>query len=243
MPRHKPDVVPQFFMPPRPRFVAFVAAGVPAEAGDHGVGVAAVGVDGDPAPFAGAAPLFHRAGGEGAFDEFTAVEGVADRAGAVVAFVPPAGVAAAPDVGLGADFVGGFDHGLDAGRGAGWRDQFPGRQQLRLRGGRAWVDFGRGKTTGGAAGGSAARGKDGNRHEERPNSYACLELEVVRQQTDLLCRPTGLAVGLPRRDPAPPPELGELAPKTWFPGSRDAKERLGFGISVLQIRGSVDDRP
>ena len=51
------------------------------------------------------APALHRAGGERAFEEVAAVEGEGDGAGAVVAAVPPAGVAAAPDVGLAADLV------------------------------------------------------------------------------------------------------------------------------------------
>src|SRR5215469_3515391 len=94
----------QFLVPAGAGFAGYVTGGVPAEAGDHGVGVAGVGVDGDPAAFAGEPPLLHRAGGEGAFEEFAAVEGEADRAGAVVAAVPPAGVATAPDVRFGADF-------------------------------------------------------------------------------------------------------------------------------------------
>ena len=50
--RDEADVVAQFGVPARAGFAAFVAGGVAADAGDHGVGVAAVGVDGDPAAFA-----------------------------------------------------------------------------------------------------------------------------------------------------------------------------------------------
>src|ERR1700755_2655717 len=82
--RDEADVVAQVGVPARTGFGARVAGGVPANAGDHGVGVAGVGVDGDPATEAGFAPLGHWAGGKRAFDEFTAVEGEADRAGAVV---------------------------------------------------------------------------------------------------------------------------------------------------------------
>src|SRR3954449_10386338 len=46
---------------------ARVAGGVPAVAGDHRVGVAGVGVDGDPAAFAFQSPALHRARGQRAF--------------------------------------------------------------------------------------------------------------------------------------------------------------------------------
>ena len=75
-----------------------------------------------------------------------AVQGVGDGARAVVAGGGEAGVAAAPDVGLGADLVGRGDHGFDPGRGAGGRDQFARDQQLRFRGRRADVHFGGGET-------------------------------------------------------------------------------------------------
>src|SRR5690242_8331864 len=112
--RDEAHVVAQFRMPTGARFAVFVARGVPAVAGDHRVSVAAVRIDRDPAPFAFFAPALERAGGKRAFEEATAVQGVTDRARAVVATVDPAGVAAAPDVGLAADFVGSGDHGLDA---------------------------------------------------------------------------------------------------------------------------------
>src|ERR1700683_3699112 len=59
-------------------------------------------------------------------------------------------------------------------------------------------------------------------------------------QTDLLRRPTGLAVGLARKEPAPPPSSGGLAPKTWFPRSRGASKRSGLGVSVIWNGGSVE---
>src|SRR4051794_14646792 len=102
--RDEAFVVAQFFVPAGTGFFAFVAAGVEAVAGDRHVGVAGVGVDGDPAAFAFFAPVLHRAGGKRAFEEPAAVEGEGDRAGAVVAGRGEVGVAAAPDVGLGADF-------------------------------------------------------------------------------------------------------------------------------------------
>ncbi len=54
---------------------------------------------------------------------------VADGAGAVVAGVPPTGVTAAEDVGLGADPVGGADDRLDPGRSGFGRHQHPVVQQ------------------------------------------------------------------------------------------------------------------
>src|ERR1044072_2548573 len=57
------DVVTQAFVPARTGFTVGVARGVPAVAGDHGVGVAGGGVDGDPGPFPFEGPALHRAGG------------------------------------------------------------------------------------------------------------------------------------------------------------------------------------
>src|ERR1700733_1827816 len=92
---------------------AGVPGGIPAQAGDHRERVAGVGVDRDPASWPGAAPALHRPRGQRAVDQFTTVQGEADRAGAVIAAVPPAPVAAAPYVGLGADPVRRRDHALD----------------------------------------------------------------------------------------------------------------------------------
>src|SRR5262249_34075717 len=111
VPGDEADVAEQFFVPARAG-AAGVARGVPAEAGDFGVGVAGVCPDRYPATGPRRAPLLHRARGEGAFEEFPAVQRVADRARAVVAAVPPAAVPAAVDVGLGAEPVCGCDHGL-----------------------------------------------------------------------------------------------------------------------------------
>src|SRR6185312_16581600 len=131
--------------PARAGFFTLVAGGVEAVPGDRHVGVATVGVDGDPAAFAFFAPAHHRTGGEGAFEEFAAVQGEGDRAGAVVAGGGEARVAATVDVGLGADLVRRGDHGLDPGRGAGGRDEFARGEQLRFCGRRADVHFGRGE--------------------------------------------------------------------------------------------------
>src|SRR4249919_2157164 len=91
------DVVEQFFVPARSG-AGGVAGGVPAEAGDFGVGVSGIGPDGDPAAFAADAPTFHRPRGKRAFEEFATVQRVAHGARAVVAAVPPFAVAAAVDV-------------------------------------------------------------------------------------------------------------------------------------------------
>src|SRR5690348_11833483 len=61
-----------------------VADRVPAQAGDHRVGVGGVGVDRDPAPGAGFAVGLEGAGGEGDVEQAGAVESEADRARAVV---------------------------------------------------------------------------------------------------------------------------------------------------------------
>src|SRR4051794_37129016 len=102
------DVVAQVFVPAGAG--AFrIARGIPAEAGDHRVGVTRIGVDGDPAPFSTQAPAFHRPRGQRAFEESTAMQGVADGPRAVIAAVPPAPVSAAPDIRFGADPVRGHD--------------------------------------------------------------------------------------------------------------------------------------
>src|SRR5882757_7392919 len=110
---YEADVVAQFFVPARAGFFAFVTGGVEAVTGDRHVGVTAVGVDGDPATFAFFAPAHHRAGGKGTFEELAAVQGEGDGARAVVAGGGEAGVAAAVDVGPGADLVRRGDHGFD----------------------------------------------------------------------------------------------------------------------------------
>src|SRR6185312_1284264 len=93
-----------------------VADGVPAQPGDHHVGVGGVGVDRDPLAGARFAVALQRTGGERRVEQPGAVEGEADRAGAVVAVGVEGGVAAAPDVGGGGDRVGGGDRRLHRGR-------------------------------------------------------------------------------------------------------------------------------
>src|SRR3954471_7957326 len=84
--------------------------GIPAQAGDHRVGVSAVGVDRDPAAMMRLLPA-HEAGRiERTRKEVASMEGVADRARAVVAVVLPAAVAATVDIGLVANPVRGGDH-------------------------------------------------------------------------------------------------------------------------------------
>src|ERR1700742_3980954 len=149
----------QFFVPAGAGFVdAFVARGVEAEPGDRHVGVAGVGVDGDPAAFAFFAPALQRARGEGAEEELAAVEGVGDRARAVVAAGAEARVAAAVDVGLEADLVRRGDHGLDPGRRFGRRDQFAAGEHLGARGRRAEIRFGGTEATEVATGRGCGRG-------------------------------------------------------------------------------------
>src|SRR3954447_7616466 len=76
---------------------AGTADGVEGDAGDHHPGVFGVGVDGDPLARARFAPGLQAGRVERAFEEAAAVEGEADRAGAVVAFGFEGAVAAAPD--------------------------------------------------------------------------------------------------------------------------------------------------
>ena len=66
---------------------AVATARVEAQPGDHHVGVAGVGVDGDPAALAAIAPAHEAAGVERALEEPPAAERVAHGAGAVVAAV------------------------------------------------------------------------------------------------------------------------------------------------------------
>src|SRR5262249_16758309 len=108
------DVVTQFFVPTRPSGAIGVTRSVPPEAGNDGVGVTGIGVDGDPAPFAPQSPALQGSRGQRAFEELAAAQHVADRTGAVIALVPEAGVAASVDIGLVADPVGVFDRVLDA---------------------------------------------------------------------------------------------------------------------------------
>src|SRR6201996_7625763 len=82
---------------------AGAADGVEGDAGDHHPGVLGVGVDGDPGARARFAPGLQAGRVERAFEEATAMQGVADSARAVVAFGFEGAVAAAPDVGGGGD--------------------------------------------------------------------------------------------------------------------------------------------
>src|SRR6185312_3563905 len=106
-----------------------VADGVPAQPGDHHVGVGGVGVDRDPLAGARFAVALQRTGGERRVEQPGAVEGEADRAGAVVAVGVEGGVAAAPDIGGGGDRVGGGDRRLHRGRRGGGRGGEPVRLQ------------------------------------------------------------------------------------------------------------------
>src|SRR6478735_12539297 len=89
------------------------AAGVEADAGHHHVGVAGLGVDGDPLAGACVAPALHVTGGERLVEQTGAVQRVGDRARAVVAGVVPLAVPAAVLVGLAGDLVARGDDRLD----------------------------------------------------------------------------------------------------------------------------------
>src|SRR5680860_1024947 len=111
---------------------AVAAAGVEAQASDHHVGVAGVGVHGDPAALARTAPAHEAAGVQRTAQEPAAVQGEADRARAVIPAIERRGhrvapavglVATAVEVGLAHDPVGGLDGALHAGRCAGGRDR------------------------------------------------------------------------------------------------------------------------
>jgi hypothetical protein len=118
----------------RPRDVAAghdaVAARVQAQPRDHRVGVAGVRVDRDPLPRTPMAPRHEARGVERALEQAAAVEGIGDGAGAVVAAALEAGVAAAVDVRLVLQLVGGEDRVLDLDRGAGRGGGGAVRQQL-----------------------------------------------------------------------------------------------------------------
>src|SRR6476619_4644363 len=83
--------------------VASRLRGVESQSSDHHEGVAGVRVDGDPVSLAAASPAHEAARVEGAAKQPAAVKRVADGAGAVVAVVSPAAVAAAVHVRLVAD--------------------------------------------------------------------------------------------------------------------------------------------
>src|ERR1700712_5581513 len=82
---------------------AGAADGVEGEAGDDHPGVFGVGVDGDPLAGARFAPGLEPGRVERAFEETAAIEGEADRTGAVVSRGFEGAVAAAPDIGGGGD--------------------------------------------------------------------------------------------------------------------------------------------
>src|SRR4051794_22254215 len=86
-----------------------IADCVPAQAGDHGVGVGTVRIDGYPLARPGRAPICELARSKGRLQEAAAREGEADGAGAVVAVRVERGVAAAPDVRLPHERVRGVD--------------------------------------------------------------------------------------------------------------------------------------
>src|SRR5918992_398560 len=106
-------------------------ARVEAQAPDHHVRVAAVGVDAHPLAAPALAPAHEAAGVERRVEQPGPVEGVGDRPRAVVARVPPFPVPAAVLVGLGRDLVPGRDDRLDLGGSGGG-----GRRPAALRVGR-----------------------------------------------------------------------------------------------------------
>ena len=110
---------------PPARALLATARRVEPQAGDDHVGMAAVGVGGDP-PALAALAVGHEPGRVARdVEQAGLVEDVGDGAGAVVARVPPAAVAAAPLVGLAGDLVGRGDRAHDLLRGAGRRDGRP----------------------------------------------------------------------------------------------------------------------
>ena len=103
---------------------------------------------------------------------------VADRAGAVIACVPPAAVAAAVDVGLGADLVGGLDHRADAGRGAtSAGSASPLLSSWLSRAGCRYLIVG-GREAAAAALGGGAAGSDRRRCRRRPRDNASPALSL-----------------------------------------------------------------
>ena len=97
-------------------------ARVEADAGDHHVGVAGLGVDGHPLAGARVAPALEVARGQRLVEQPGAVQRVGDRARAVVARVVPLAVPAAVLVGLAGDLVARGDDRLDRVGRAGGRD-------------------------------------------------------------------------------------------------------------------------
>src|SRR3954467_3349767 len=103
---------------------AGAADGVEGDAGDDHPGMAGIGVDGDPLAGTRFSPGLEAGRVERAFEEAAAVQRVADRARAVVAFRFEGAVAAAPDVGGGGDRVAGGDHFLHRRRSRGRGTRF-----------------------------------------------------------------------------------------------------------------------
>src|SRR5436190_10616805 len=95
------------------RAAAAVARGIEPQAGDDGIGVTAVVVDGHPAALSGDAPAAELPRRQRALQQAGAVQRVGDGARAVVARVLPLAVAAAVLVWLADDPVGRGDRGLD----------------------------------------------------------------------------------------------------------------------------------
>src|SRR3954447_25730170 len=98
---------------------------VPAQAGDHGEYVPAIGVGRNPATPARLAPALEGAGGVRGVEQPGTVHGVADGARAVIPAVPPLAVASAPDVGLLLDLVRSGDRVADGERRVLGRDGQP----------------------------------------------------------------------------------------------------------------------
>src|SRR3954447_1536927 len=117
---------------------------VEAQAGDHGVGVTGVRVDGDPLALAGLAPALEARRVERLAQQSAAVQRVAHRARAVIARVLPLAVAAAVLVRLPRDAVGGGNRVLDLLRSAVGSDRRAAiRGQSRLARGvglSAWIE-------------------------------------------------------------------------------------------------------
>jgi hypothetical protein len=120
-----------FIVPARPGGAGDIAAGVPAQPGDHRIDMLAVSVDGDPATRPGSAPSRERAGCQRSFEQIAAVQRVADRPRAVIASIPPTGVPTAPDVGGAASPVRGCGYLLDHRRRTRRRDRLsPARVEM-----------------------------------------------------------------------------------------------------------------
>jgi hypothetical protein len=236
-------------VPAWPTDPGVIARRVPAQAGDHRIGVTAVRINRDPATAAPRSPPLEPGRVHRRIQKAATVKRVAHSARAVVTARCPSFVPSAPDIWTGADPICGRDHCLDRGRGACRCNRQPVDQpSLRSRHGgrrrrcRRWWCCSRRRCGAGWRDAARVRGSWGGGEKRSRGSatgHQCkLRTNTTEVQLDSLLRvPTGLAVGLALKELRS--HHGGLAPNTWFPRSPAARGReLGVVFGSLGANNS-----